>query len=402
MPTEASKLGSRNNRPGPVLPAAPAWRAVFRDGTVRQSGDGPPAFTFRLPSESALERILATDVYSAARAFVRGEFDVEGDIASAIRFKGWQPRSSLRNGLVAVIARSATALESVFQSKAQTAHHIRFHYDRSNDFYRLFLDPRMVYSCAYFRTPEATLEEAQLAKLDHICRKLDVQPGERFLDIGCGWGALPAHAAGRYGATATGCTLSQAQYEFACARLEGRAHVLELDYRDLTGQYDKIASIGMFEHVGLRRASQYFRKMAALLTPDGLFLNHAIARPQGIGDDAGSLFVRRRIFPGGQLIHLSETIREAENAGFEVLDVENLRPHYARTCRLWQERLTANREAALRVADEPTFRAWRLWLAACSINFEEGLIDVYQVLMAKRGSARRPLTREYMYGRSVD
>ena len=399
MPMEAGKLGNRSDRPSLVLPAAPAWRAVFRDGTVRQSGDGPPAFTFRVPSESALERLLATDAYSAAMAFVRGELDVEGDLAAAIRFKGWQPRSTLRNRLLTVIARSATALESVFQSKAQTARHIRFHYDRSNDFYRLFLDPRMVYSCAYFRTPEMPLEEAQLAKLDHLCRKLDVQPGERFLDIGCGWGALLAHAAGRYGAAATGCTISRAQYEFARARLEGRAQVLELDYRDLAGHYDKIASVGMFEHVGLRRAPQYFRKMAALLTPDGLFLNHAIARPQSLEDDAGSLFVRRRIFPGGQFIHLSETIREAENAGFEVLDVENLRPHYARTCRLWQERLTANREAALRVADEPTFRAWRLWLAASSLSFEEGISSVYQVLMAKRGSARRPLTREYMYGR---
>src|SRR5271157_4471031 len=139
MPTPASELGRRNYRPGPVLPAAPAWRAVFRDGTVRQYGDGPPAFTFRLPSKSVLERLLATDAYSAAMAFVRGEFDVEGDLAAAIRFKGWQPRSSLRNRLVAAVARSATALESVFQSKAQTARHIRFHYDRSNDFYRLFL-----------------------------------------------------------------------------------------------------------------------------------------------------------------------------------------------------------------------------------------------------------------------
>ena len=399
MPMEASQRGVL---PGPVVAAAPAWRAVFRDGTVRQSGDGLPAFTFCLPSEGALEHLLATDAYSAAMAFVRGEFDVEGDLAAAIRFKGWQPRSGLRDRLLAVIARSAAALESVFQSKAQTARHIRFHYDRSNDFYRLFLDPRMVYSCAYFRTPEATLEEAQVDKLEHICRKLDLRPGERFLDIGCGWGALLAHAATRYSATATGCTLSGAQYEFACARLEGRAQVLELDYRDLTGRYDKIASVGMFEHVGLRRAPQYFRKMAALLAPDGLFLNHAIGRPQGVEDDAASLFVRRRIFPGGQLIHLSETICEAENAGFEVLDVENLRPHYARTCRLWQERLTASREAALHVADEHTFRAWRLWLAACSLNFEEGVSSVYQVLMAKRGSARRPLTREYMYGKAVD
>jgi len=371
----------------------PAWSAVFSDGTVRRSGDGAPVFTLRLPSEAALQRLLATDAYSAAMAFIRGEFDVEGDLVAAIRLKGWQPRSRIRARLFAAIARCATAFQSAFQSKAQTARNIRFHYDRSNDFYRLFLDPRMVYSCAYFRTPEATLEEAQLAKLDHICRKLDLQPGDRLLDIGCGWGSLLAHAASRYGANATGCTLSRAQYEYASPR----AQVLERDYRDLTGQYDKIASVGMFEHVGLRRAPQYFRKMAGLLAPGGLFLNHAIARPQSLGDDAASLFVRRKIFPGGQFIHLSETIRAAEDAGFEVLDVENLRPHYARTCRLWEERLTGNREAALRLVDEPTFRTWRIWLAASLLNFEEGSSSVYQILMAKLGAPRRRLTREYVY-----
>lgn len=373
------------------------WRAVFSNGTARRSGDSTPAFTFRMPSESALERTLAADAYSAAMAFIRGEFDVEGDLIAAIRFKGWEPRSGLRARLLAAIAHAATTLQSTFQSKAQTARRIRFHYDRSNDFYRLFLDPRMVYSCGYFHTPEATLEEAQLAKLDHICRKLDLQPGERFLDIGCGWGALLAHAASRYGAAATGCTLSRAQCQYAQAQIGGRARILGQDYRDLTGRYDKIASVGMFEHVGRRRASRYFHKMADLLSPEGLFLNHAIARPQGVKDDAASLFVRRQIFPGGELIHLCEAIREAEDAGFEVLDVENLRPHYARTCRLWGEQLAGNREAALRLVDEATFRAWRIWLAASSLSFEEGLDSVYQVLMAKRGSPRRKLTREYMY-----
>jgi len=398
MPTPVSELGRRNYRPGPVLPAAPAWRAVFRDGTVRQSGDGPPAFTFRLPSESALERLLATDAYSAAMAFVRGEFDVEGDLAAAIRFKGWQPRSSLRNRLVAAVTRSATALESAFQSKAQTARRIRFHYDRSNDFYRLFLDPRMVYSCAYFRTPETTLEEAQLAKLDHICRKLDLQPGERFLDIGCGWGALLAHAAGRYGATATGCTISQAQYEFACARLEGRARVLELDYRDLTGHCDKIASVGMFEHVGRAQLEQYFRKIYSLLTPNGLFLNHGITRPSSVPVGAETMFLARKVFPGSQIVRLDEVIRAAEAAGFEVLDVENLYRHYARTTRLWTERLTANREECLRVVDEETWRTWRLYLAGCSIAFENGDLGLHQVLFAKRGASHAaPMTREYMY-----
>jgi len=373
------------------------WAAVFADGTGRHTDDGPPAFTLRVANQAALDRILATDPYSAATAYIRGEFEVDGDLCAAVRWKGWRPESRLRARLYAAVARCAAAFESVFQNKAQAARHIRFHYDRSNEFYRLFLDPRMVYSCAYFRTPKLDLGEAQIAKLDHICRKLDLQPGERFLDIGCGWGALVEHAAECYGVEATGCTLSRAQFEHASGHPGGHVHVLERDYRDLAGRFDKIASVGMFEHVGRRRAPVYFRKMAELLRPGGLFLNHAIARPQTVDDDAASLFVRRRIFPGGQLIHLGETIRMAEEAGFEVLDVENLRPHYARTCRLWEQGLAAQRDAALQLVDEPTFRAWRIWLAASSLSFEEGSSSIYQVLMARRGAKRRRWTREYIY-----
>jgi cyclopropane-fatty-acyl-phospholipid synthase len=362
-----------------------------------EPGESPPAFTLRAADQVALDRVVDRDAYSAAMAYVRGEFDVDGDLCAAIRWKSERTVHRTRSRLFAVMARCATTLESVFQSRAQTARHIRFHYDRSNEFYRLFLDPRMVYSCAYFRTPKAGLEEAQIAKLDHICRKLDLQPDERFLDIGCGWGALVQHAADRYSVEATGCTVSLAQFEHAAGDRSGRVRVMEQDYRDLSGRFDKIASVGMFEHVGRRRAPGYFRKMAELLEPGGMFLNHAIARPQTVGDDAASLFVRRRIFPGGELIHLGETIRMAEQAGFEVLDVENLRPHYARTCRLWEQRLAARREAALEIVDERTFRAWRIWLAASSLSFEEGSSSIYQILMARRGAARRRMTREYMY-----
>jgi cyclopropane-fatty-acyl-phospholipid synthase len=381
----------------PARSTEPVWSVLFRDGSERRSGDGIPRFTFCVPTSQALQYLLATDVYSAATAFIRGEFDVKGDLEAAIRFKGWQPQSGLRRHLFGAIARCAAALQSGFQNRAQAARNIRFHYDRSNEFYGLFLDPRMVYSCAYFRSPDTTLEDAQVAKLNHICRKLDLRPADRFLDVGCGWGALIEHAAAQYGAEATGCTLSHAQYTYATTRLDGRARVLECDYRDLAAGYDKIASVGMFEHVGRRRAPQYFRKMADLLASDGLFLNHAIARPQGVRDDAASLFLRRYIFPGGQFIHLYETIRAAEDAGFEVLDVENLRTHYALTCRLWEQRLASSREAALRLVDERTFRAWRIWLAASALNFEDGFSSVYQVLLSKRGAPRRRLTREHMY-----
>jgi cyclopropane-fatty-acyl-phospholipid synthase len=379
-----------------ATPVEPVWSAVFEDGAVRQSGDGTPAFTLRIPSESALERILSIDSYCAAMAYVRGEFDVDGDLRAAIRFKGWRPRDRLRERWFRTIARCARFGECLSQSQAETVRRIRFHYDRSNEFYRLFLDPRMIYSCAYFRTPDATLEEAQVAKLDHVCRKLDLQPGERFLDIGCGWGALVNHAAVSYGVEATGCTLSRAQYEHACAQGSSRVRILEEDYRDVSGRFDKIASVGMFEHVG-RGASRYFGRVAALLEPSGLFLNQAIARPRGVPDDAASLFVRRHIFPGGELIHLCEVIRAAEDAGFEVLDVENLRRHYARTCHLWEQRLASRHNAALQLVDEPTFRAWRIWLAASSLSFEDGFTSIYQILMAKRGATRPRLTRNHIY-----
>ena len=373
-----------------------AWRAVFEDGSERRYGEGLPRFTLRVPTVDALEHLLSADAYSAAVAFVRRDFDVEGDLAAASHWRGWEPRSRLRKWLYSLIARCATAMESVQYGRAGAARAIRFHYDRSNEFYRLFLDPRLVYSCGYFRSPDISLEAAQEAKLDHVCRKLALEPGDRFLDVGCGWGSLIEHAAAEYGADAVGCTLSHAQFSYASGRLEGLARVLECDYRALAGHYDKIASLGMFEHVGRWRAPGYFRHIASLLEPHGMYLHHSIARPQGVRDDAASLFLRRQIFPGGQLIHLYEMVRAAEDAGFEVLDVENLRPHYALTCRLWQQRLAANREAALRVVSEPVFRAWLIWLAASSVSFEEGVSSVYQILFAHRGAPRR-LTREHVY-----
>jgi len=378
-------------------PTGLCWSARFKDGSEQKKGEGTPRFTLCVADRQALEYVLSTDAYSAAAAFIRGGFDVEGDLEAAIRFRGWHPRSGVRKYILGALARGAERFQSSFQTRAQAARNIRFHYDRSNDFYRLFLDPRMVYSCAYFRTPETTLEEAQIAKLDLICRKLDLQPGEHFLDVGCGWGALVAHAAGQYGVAATGCTLSRAQHDHALATLRGRADVFECDYRNLGGSYDKIASIGMFEHVGRRRAHEYFHKLAGLLEPNGLLLNHAIARPAGDQEDASNLFVRRHIFPGAELIYLWETLRAAEESGFEVLDVENLRPHYALTCRQWLHRLTGQREAALRIVNEATIRTWRIWLAACALSFEEGCSSVYQVLMSKRGAPRRRMTREHMH-----
>ena len=374
-------------------------------GAIHVYGSGDPSFTLCVRDRSQLDFILSGDIYSVAVAFIRGEFEIRGDLIEGVRCLTSAPRRSARAMLRQLASWCGPwRFESLIQSRARAARNIRFHYDRSNDFYRLFLDSKMVYSCAYFRDREWSIEQAQTAKLDHICRKLDLRCGERFLDVGCGWGGLVVHAASSYGVEATGCTLSTRQAEYASSLvnglgLQGRTAIVETDFRDLSGSFDKIASVGMFEHVGRRRLYSYFREMHDLLAPQGLFLNHGITRPQLEGETAKSLFIRHRVFPGGELAHLSDVIRQAERAGFEVLDVENLRPHYALTCRAWVNRLGQNESACLRVVDSETYRTWRLYLSASSISFDHGHSDVHQLLLARRAhSGSRRLGREYMYG----
>jgi cyclopropane-fatty-acyl-phospholipid synthase len=350
------------------------------------------------------QRILHGDLYAAARDFVRGEFDIDGDLFAAIRLARMTARHGWSQWLRSSLARLGPyRLESWLQTRRRAARNIRSHYDLPVDFYRQFLDSRLNYSCAYFTEPERSLEQAQLAKLDHICRKLDLRSGERFLDVGCGWGALVAHAAARCGASATGCTLSASQAGYAAKHLSdvglaGFARVIECDYRDIEGRFHKIASVGMFEHVGRLRMRPYFECLYRRLEPAGLLLNHGIMRPQPVRDSVESCFLRRQVFPGGELVHLGDTIRAAEQAGFEVLDVENLRPHYALTCRSWVRQLLQNETRCLSIVGGETYRTWLLYLAASALSFEEGQTDVYQVLMAKRASSQgRCLTRAYMY-----
>jgi cyclopropane-fatty-acyl-phospholipid synthase len=380
------------------------YEVLYADGRSLVRGNGRPAFTFLLRDSGQFEWLQRADLYSAASAFIQGKFDIHGDIISAIRFKKLTTQSGIRDVLSAIAARFAPRrLEAWFQSRHRAAGNIRFHYDRSNDFYRSFLDLQMVYSCAYFRDETRSLDEAQTAKLNHICRKLDLQPEESFLDVGCGWGALAIHAAESFGARATGCTLSL-QQEFFASRavleknLRQRVEIRDCDYRKLDGRFSKIASVGMFEHVGRKRLREYFRKVFDLLGDEGLFLNHGIIRPEGVSDGPETLFLQRKVFPGGELATLATVLREAGRVGFEVLDVENLRPHYAMTCRHWVERLSANAAECLNHVDRKTYRTWLLYLAGSAISFESGATDIYQVLMEKRRAGkRRRLTRDYMY-----
>lgn len=368
-------------------------------------GLGEPQFKIKARDPEHLNRLLKSDPYSLAIAFVEGEFSIEGDLVAAIRHYRGHSRRGIKYLLYAAAAHfGIDRLEAWFQSKNRAARNVRYHYDQSNDFYKQFLDSRMLYSCGYFSELERNLDTAQLRKIEHICRKLAIRPNETFVDIGCGWGALVVHSAEQYGAKATGCTLSEQQFNFATRliadrSLSKRATVFLRDYRELEGPVDKIASVGMFEHVGCQRMLAYFTKLFDLLRPGGMLLNHGITRPETCKDGPETLFIRRKVWPGAELPSLSLVIGAAERAGFEVLDIENLRPHYALTCRAWVSRLQEHALQCMRVVDIETYRAWLLTLAASAVFFEEGLLTLNQVLLYKPGHpVQRPFTRDYMYG----
>jgi cyclopropane-fatty-acyl-phospholipid synthase len=297
----------------------------------------------------------------------------------------------------------------VKRGKAEDARAIAHHYDVSNEFYALFLDPLMVYTCAYYRDPDGKLEQAQQDKLDHVCRKLELRAGETLLDIGCGWGGLSMWAAQHYGVRAHGVTLSRAQADYAAKRirqagLEHTCRVDYLDYRDLPPEvvYDKIAAVGVIEHVGIPNYPAFFEGVRARLKDGGLYLNHGIVCDFRWKPTSQFEFLTRHVFPNGELASLSATLTEMERAGWEIMDVEGLRLHYARTCRQWVERLCARADEARALAGERTLRTWRLYLTCSAVAFEGGSIGLYQVLMRKHrdplvGTA--PRTRERLYER---
>ena len=365
---------------------------------------GHPSVTLRVPRTSALRRLVNADLAELGEAYVEGDFDVEGPIDEAFR----AAEKLVRNWGAGLKGRLPRLLP---HSKKRDQEAIRFHYDVSNDFYRLWLDRRMVYSCAYFKTGEEDIDTAQAQKLDHICRKLRLNPGDRLLDIGCGWGALIMHAAQNYGVEATGVTLSENQYALAeerirAAGLEGRCRVRLQDYRDIDGEglFDRISSVGMFEHVGLKNLPGYFGAVQRLLVDGGIALNHGItavdAESREVSSGVGE-FVDKYVFPNGELPHLSLVLKEMSEAKLEVMDVETLRLHYARTLSHWSRRLEANLDAVRAHAGDKRTRIWRLYLAGCAHAFERNWVTIHQVVATKSADpARNPLpwTRDYMYG----
>ena len=379
--------------------AARLWNGV----TVGTPQDPRVRVTVRTPA--ALAALVHPSMGKLAQSYVEQQIDVEGAARDVLRV------SEALCGAQGEVRRDHRRLyPGALHTRGFDRKAIRSHYDVGDEFFGLWLDRQRVYSCAYFRRADDTLEVAQEQKLDHICRKLRLAPGERFLDIGCGWGTLAMWAASRYGAQSLGVTLSENQHDYAREKirehgLENRCEVRLLDYRDVPGEgsFDKIASIGMFEHVGHRNLPAYFAKIARLLRPGGLVMNHGITLNQPGQRELGSgigEFIDDYVFPGGELTHVAQVIGEMSAQGLECWDVENLRPHYAKTLWSWVERLEASRTAAIAAVGERLYRVWRIYMAGSAHAFERGWMSVYQILAGKPlagGALALPETRDDIY-----
>jgi cyclopropane-fatty-acyl-phospholipid synthase len=404
--------------PVPVALQLPAGKRV---------GPLSAAVTLSFKDWSSLATMAAGQIGRLAEDFVESRVQLEGRMrdlmAVAARLLPGSPVSS-DTGWWDQLVRRAKSVAA--HSPHRDAEQVQFHYDVSDDFYALWLDPRRVYSCAYYRDVAMSLAQAQEAKLEHICRKLMLKPGERLLDIGAGWGALLMWAAENYGVNATGITLSRNQHAHVqrlieAKGLQGRVRMELCDYRELgeSQGFDKIASVGMFEHVGQANMAAYFGKIQRLLKPGGLVMNHGITsgsiHPSHMGAGMGE-FIEKYIFPGGEVLHISHVVKEMAQAGLEMVDTENLRPHYARTLWAWSDALEARLEEAQRVLEttgrtddaQKVLRAYRLYLAGCAMTFEQGWIGLHQILATRpdgqlqTGSLRGaqsayPFNREYMY-----
>ncbi|MCD6087164.1 MAG: class I SAM-dependent methyltransferase [Candidatus Hydrothermae bacterium] len=395
----------------------------FWNGEVWEAEEKPD-FTLVLNHPGSLRAaMLPPTELNLAEAYLYGDIDIEGKIEAIFPVADFVmnngPRLIDKLGLARLLMslpkkkkprvgkREPARLKGKKHSRERDRLAVTYHYNLPNEFYSLWLDKNMVYSCAYFRRGDESIDDAQENKLEYIARKLRLKPGERLLDIGCGWGSFVVHAAKKYGVRAYGITLSENQVEWAKEWIEREGLsdlcTVELrDYRDLDGveEFDKIVSIGMFEHVGEKMLGEYFGRAYRLLKPGGLFLNHGIARHIRNVRTGEKTFSDTYVFPDGELEPISLTLRVAEEKNFEVRDVESLREHYARTLRLWVERLEERHDEAVRVTDEVTYRVWRLFMSGSAYGFETGRLNLYQTLLSKPDKGGRtylPLTREDLY-----
>lgn len=376
-------------------------RSLFRSDNARA--------VLSFSRESVANSVLrAPDALKFGEAYLSGQMDIEGDIYEAILLKEhFYPEAlGLRD-------KGRIVLDVLLSYRKHTLDNdrnfISHHYEHPGEFYRLFLGDSMTYSCAYFNNERTSLDGAQEKKISHLLSKLHIQRGDRLLDIGCGWGSLVIQAAREHDVTALGITLSRTQHDYANKRLaalglRGKCRVELQDYRDVQAEprFDKIVSVGMYEHVGRRNLSAYFKKVNELLRPDGLFVNHGItAHAQGDWRKASEArFIDKYIFPGGELHSCNKVVGGMEAAAFEIFDVESLRKHYAKTLRCWVENLQRNAEAARKLVPESVFRAWVLYMAGCALTFEEGYLNVHQICGSKTGrygGRDIPMTRAHLY-----
>jgi cyclopropane-fatty-acyl-phospholipid synthase len=368
------------------------------NGNEYSFSDGAPVAQMEIRDRSALLGMLRSPPMGFGEGYSKGLIDVHGDfydfISEASRAYS---RRTTRGYRLQKMRSQLSALRA--NTLARSHDNVHHHYDLGNAFYKLWLDERMVYTCAYYEHPDATLEQAQLAKLDHVCRKLRLQPGQTVVEAGCGWGALAMHMAEHYGVTVTAYNNSHEQVRYAreqakARNLSDRVTFIEDDYRNIIGHYDVFVSVGMLEHVGLRNFQRLGSIVNQSLRPDGLGLIHSIGRSNPRPPDP---WIAKRIFPGGHIPSLSEMVTVFEPFRFSVLDVENLRLHYARTCRSWLHNFEKVSDKVRQMYSSEFVRTWRLYLAGSSAAFRSGTLQLYQVLFAPQGNNEVPWTRHYQY-----
>lgn len=370
-------------------------KVTYWDQKTEQYGTGDPDIHITIHKPIPIKSIMNNASLALGEAYMNKAIEIDGSIEKLI-LAAYQSRNSFLYN-----KKFKQFMPTHTHSKNDDEEFVQDHYDIGNDFYKLWLDDTMTYSCAYFEKPDDTLKQAQLNKVHHILKKLNPQPGKTLVDIGCGWGTLMLTAAQEYHLKVTGITLSEEQYEYVVQKIKDLkltdcAEVKLVDYREIKDQkWDYVVSVGMFEHVGHEDLPEYFRDVAQMLVDGGTALIHGITR-QGSG--ALNAWIDKWIFPGGYIPGLTENIDNILNAGLQLSDMEMLRRHYQRTLEIWEQNFQAHRAEVTQMMDERFSRMWELYLQACAASFASGNIDVVQYLISKGPSGTNlPMTRDYVY-----